>query len=75
MASRSSEQKRLGFLKLNNNESLTERDGCGGESVGKVAIEPEEEFLPHLPFGLHLLGSLETVEDLRAVSEAISNRN
>lgn len=75
MASRGSEEEGLSFFKLNNDESLTEGDSSTGESIGKVSIEPEEEFLPHLPFWLNLFGGLESLEELSAVANTIGNRN
>ena len=75
MYSWSSEQKVLGLIELNNNVSLSEGNSSGGEGVVEVAVEPEEEFLPHLPFGLFSFRSLESVEDLRSVSDTITNGN
>jgi hypothetical protein len=70
-----SEQESAGFLKLDNDESLTEWDGGRGEGIGKIAIEPEEELLPDLPLGLNSLGGLESIEDLGSVSESIADGN
>lgn len=71
----SSEEEILGLVELDDNVSLSEGNGSGGESVVEVAVEPEEEFLPYLPLGLFSLGSLETVEDLRSVSDTVANGN
>jgi len=69
----STEEELFSVFELNLDESLSEGNSSGWESVVEVLIEPEEEFLPYLPFGLFSLGGLESVEDVSTVSNAISN--
>jgi len=38
-----------------------------------IATEPEEQFLPYLPFGLDLFGSLESLEESATITNAVGN--
>ena len=71
----STEEELFSVFELNLDESLSEGNSSGGESVVEVLIEPEEEFLPYLPFGLLSLGGLESVEDMSTIPNTFSNGN